>query len=503
MHSGRTSVTASTVFRVFVPIIVGLLLSQAVATILVYHSNRQIFASAKAIEAAGYLSIPTGPAMQTLTQFGSAFGGGLFYTLSIGTGLALAAWAAMFLWHQVFGRSPKLLIAYGIAWGFLLIWINSSGPAWLPSIFSLLIPPATAWTAARVLAQDKLSTRRLWLVPVFTLALLTALWATQFNQNLFVAIRDHILLSNTVGHKVNDFYYRYTLYAAEAFKSFNQKTIRTYQWTDTTDAALAQRIESRMARHDVLPLAGTAATDVRLTHRQDNLVMTSAGGRTLQTTPAEFIADPLAWLKQYSELTDRLAPFRRMTLYGLLIGFPVLLFVAVYGGLRTVTGLLWEEKKAVMTASGICMAVGILLFLPMLNIRPKEITSDNIASSLTADAWPERVAALRHIEQNKIDISRYPQYRSLVNSPLVVERYWLARAMASSRTISTYTHLTVLLKDPHPNVVCQAYYALGQRKTPSAIKPIQRQLKTSDHWYTQWYGYRAMRRLGWQQKPSK
>jgi HEAT repeat protein len=75
----------------------------------------------------------------------------------------------------------------------------------------------------------------------------------------------------------------------------------------------------------------------------------------------------------------------------------------------------------------------------------------------------------------------------------------LARALAFSRDPATFSDLLHLMQDSHSNVVCQSYYALGQRGQQTAIKAIEAQMVQSDHWYTQWYGYRAMRRLGWHQ----
>ena len=101
-----------------------------------------------------------------------------------------------------------------------------------------------------------------------------------------------------------------------------------------------------------------------------------------------------------------------------------------------------------------------------------------------------------------MEITDYPAYQLLLASPLVVERYWLARAMADSRSETTYHQLLQLIQDVHPNVTCQALYALGQRGRREAIEPIKMQMRASDHWYTQWYGYRALRKLGWRQTRS-
>jgi HEAT repeat protein len=135
----------------------------------------------------------------------------------------------------------------------------------------------------------------------------------------------------------------------------------------------------------------------------------------------------------------------------------------------------------------------------MLKARPEALSNEGLAQALSDPRWPRRVAALRYIHAHDIDVARYPQYTALLESPLVVERYWLTRALATSRSSATYHQLISLMRDPHPNVVCQAYYALGRRGDRRAVKPILEQMAQSGHWYAQWYGYRALRRLQWHQ----
>ena len=158
--------------------------------------------------------------------------------------------------------------------------------------------------------------------------------------------------------------------------------------------------------------------------------------------------------------------------------------------------------QATWAASGICMLIGILLFLPMLNARSHYIIPENVGAALAADEWTQRVAALRYIEEHNLEIAAYPQYRQMLASPLVVERYWLARAMGKSRDRDTYARLLAMIRDPQPNVVCQAFYALGERRNASAIDPIKQRLLELNHWYAQWYGYGALRKLGWKQGRS-
>jgi HEAT repeat protein len=59
--------------------------------------------------------------------------------------------------------------------------------------------------------------------------------------------------------------------------------------------------------------------------------------------------------------------------------------------------------------------------------------------------------------------------------------------------------LLTLLDDPHPNIVSMAFYSLGQRGNRQAVPKIMKKIETSDHWYNQWYAYRALKSLGWRQ----
>jgi HEAT repeat protein len=127
---------------------------------------------------------------------------------------------------------------------------------------------------------------------------------------------------------------------------------------------------------------------------------------------------------------------------------------------------------------------------------------NEIAAALATADRPRRLAALRLVHDRKLDIHAYPQYRTLLEKGGIAERYWLARALGVSRSTATFDDLMRLTADPHPNVVCQAYYALGRRGNRRAIPVIARQLEQSQHWYTQWYGYRSLKALGWRQRPS-
>jgi hypothetical protein len=492
-----------TIHQILKPILFGLLTAQLIATWFVYLSNQHIHTLAYTIDKTGYFAIPAGKVMAQLDGFGASFRGGLFFTLSIGTGLALTAWAACHIWNLLFKRHSGVWVCIGIIWTALLVWINSKGMVLFPTLFAFCVPMITGWITIRSIGRTRHPNPKWWYVPLVTLLLLTLLWTTRLNNQIFVTIRDHVLLSNPIGSSVNDFYYRNTLYAAEAFKSFGQKTIRTCKMVGFTDGDRTKRLVKFLAQRDVLVIPQISKPDLVLTVSNEIVQLTSPGGRSIDIRLVDFLSDPGPWLQKFSQATDHHGPFRRTTLIGLLLGFPVLLFIFIFGLFNTVLGPVFEEGKGILLSSAICLIFGILLFLPMLNAHPIQITKDGLSTALASDQWPYRVAALKFSESNNVDITRYASYSKLLHSPLAVERYWLARALAKSRTASSYAQLMTLLDDAHPNVICQAFYALGERRQPGAIDAIQRKILVLDHWYAQWYGYRALRKLGWYQRQSK
>ncbi len=487
------------------PLAAGLMTAQVIAILFVWQSNTHLHHSIQAVQAAGWLAIPAGPAAASLTTFGAAFRGGLFFTLSIGAGLALATWASLYFWRWVFCGNRAFLVATAGIW-LLLIAATAWQGALFPSLFVICVPLATA-VAALQKSSSAVSGRHHapgWMVSLGTLLLLTGLWATQFNAQMFSNIRDHLLLSNPVGGMVNDFYYRNTLYAAEAFKTMDQKTWVTWRWAASAPSPASRRLAGALAQHDLLETPVFAQADLTVAHLSAaQLSFALQNGKTLQIESQAFYADPGRWLQTLSSLDDRYGIFRQMTLAGLLLGFPILLFAGVQGALLRLYTRFVRDSRATWMAAATCLLIGLLLLIPVAAGRTEAIETRTLAAVLAGDDRHQRVAALRRIEQEGIDITQFDQHRQLLNSPWAAERYWLARALAFNRKADSHADLLALLYDPHPNVVCQAIYALGRRGDPSAIALIKERLLRSDHWYVQWYGYQAMRGLGWRQSRFK
>ena len=127
---------------------------------------------------------------------------------------------------------------------------------------------------------------------------------------------------------------------------------------------------------------------------------------------------------------------------------------------------------------------------------------EHLAKAMASDNWQIRVSALKEIGEKGMEINDFQSYKKMIKSPSVPERYWLATILKKSEAPETYGDLLTMLDDPHLNVRCKVVEALGKRARKDVIDKIIGKIKTSDHWYFQWYAYRALRSLGWKQKKS-
>ena len=300
-----------------VVLLTGMGVAQAIATFQVYASNRELWERMVAVAAAGFLPVPNEHAMLTLLlrprfscmpallRWETAACGGLLFTLSVGAALALlavlAAWAF---------RRPGLWVGLplGILAG-LLVLMNSHGfDPWV-SLYFVLIPPIVFRMARGVLSDaERPPVQRSLGLRLAALLLLAGGWAGQYDRDLFIDLRDHVLMSNAAGRAVSDFYYRYTLYPAEVFKSLDQKLLRTV--AVSPDAPRPAHLEQVLARNDYLPVASAAAADVSAHAVGDRVVFSRSEHAWLDIPLARFAADPRATLSEVSIRTDRaMGPF--------------------------------------------------------------------------------------------------------------------------------------------------------------------------------------------------
>jgi hypothetical protein len=485
-------------------LLLGLLTAQMIATLQVYLSNAGLYHSLISIKNAGYLTIPNQRIMQGLLGLGPAFFGGVFFTLSLGAGLSLLTLAAAWTWDRLFSRKIVLLHLFLVPWIGLLAGVNLKGFCPIVTSYFFFIPIIVFASTLRWLPARR--GQKVWLKEIahlIPLIMLTVLWGSQADRQLFVSLRDNLLLSNSFGMKINGFYYKYTLYPAEVFKPLDQKTLKTCRLEPIDKKTLAGLLEKRLIHYDYLVVRGNVGVDLILAEQDNTLCFKNKGEIMVETPLDDFLARPANVLKEFSLRTDRHGLFRHFTFFSLLIGFPITLYIVFYTLFCLIAYAFFDRRIYPVISGILCFGVGIALLVLFHMGAGAKVAEKDLQDAMGSARWQVRVAALKFIQKKGLEVGNYNAYKEMLNSPNIPERYWLARVLGDSREPETYRDLLVFLDDPYPNVVCMAFHSLGQRGKKRIVREIVKRIEISDHWYEQWYAYRALRTLGWKQTRSK
>ena len=495
--TNRFSCTARALF-------LGMLAAQVIAAIQVYLSNVSLHNNITAIKDAGYLAIPNQHILNILPDFGTAFFGGIFFTLSVGAGISLYSITAMWIWTRLLSCNKYFLILFLLPLAGCIVEVNLHGFCPVVTSYFLVIPAVIFFATFKwITVQPE---QRLWqkeILHFLPVVILTILWTFQMQSSMFLDIRDNLLLSNSFGRKINDFYYKYTLYPAEAFKSLHQKTLKTCSLGQIGQEPVERLLRNELISRDYLDVGIDKKVDLKIIKEADFLVLENRGKIILKTSLEDFLSDNGKVLEQFSVKSDRHGFFRKFTLYALVVGFPIFLYILVFSLFRFIVSFFPNMKTVSAYASILCFITGIGLLIPFCHIGEKKVDVKNVAEALESENRQERVEALKIIIQRKTEIGNYKAYQNMLKNAHVPELYWLVKALSVSRKSETYNDLVTFLDNPHPNVVCMTLYALGRRGDKSAVKKILNKIEISDHWYCQWYAYKALRTLGWKQRKLK
>ena len=326
--------------------------------------------------------------------------------------------------------------------------------------------------------------------------------------SFFSGIRDHLLLSNSIGIGINNFYYRYTLYAAQAFKSLDQDLLRTCRLAGTeSDPAAESRLRHDLARLDWLVVEGGHPADMVVRRDRATLALSNHGRDILSVRTQDFMADPKKVLGAFSAKTDRNAGLRWFVFVSLMSLCLLLFYVTLYFPVRLIVGRFLGPSAAAWAAVAVAAGFGLLsleTWTPWARQTPGVTIEgrDVLSPMFEADDADARISGLAYIYRKKLDIGAFANLHKMARSPDLRERCWLAKALSVSRNPDTLPALLALLEDPQVNVAYQACHALGQRGDRRGIDALLELIGRSRDWYVQLYAYRALRRLGWHQTRS-
>lgn len=489
-------------------LLLGLSIAQVLATVQVHVSNVDYYAFLTSAHEAGYLAVPNPHVFSSLRDFGPAFCGGLFFTFTAGASLTILSSAFAWAWDRLFARDRFVLVLLLALLLLCLVSANLRGFSPLITAYLLLIPVLVFPFTLKRLPKEPRNKRHIHVVSpllaflVFALILLA--WKPSLaNKDRFLDLRDRLLLSNAMGRKVNAFYYQNSLYSTRVFNSSHQQLIRSCRLDGISDPSRRTRITDALLSRDYLPLGNTVRPDVRITLSDDHLEFYDHNRRVLRTPIGDFFRDPAGPLRQYEAKTAKHAFLLGFTLFSILFLGALLLCGCAYLPFHLLSGLFLKSTPRAIKAGVLCPLTLLSILFAFGTADPESLSDPkNLSGSLTSPHPPSRIAALKYILRNQIDVTAFPTCSSMLQSLNIPERYWLAKALGVSRAPEARTFLYQLLDDPHFNVVCMALDSLGKRGTRADIPPILGKIEISDNWYEQWYAYRALRRLGWSQKEA-
>ncbi len=475
-------------------------MAQVIATVQVFTSNLALHGKMSWLAHAGYHTVPNQKILPTLKMIAPAFNGGLFFTLTVGVGISLMSLACVWTWKYPCRLNKGFLLVFLGLWAASITAINRHGFVLMPTLDAILIPAVVA-TLFLVLSPNDLERgSRLTLLLHFPAILLLAIiWSTQMNPGLYSNIRDNILLSNTPGVHVNDFYYHYTLYPAETFRSLNQKLIKTYHLSEIENSRDHKRLKRKLAGYDYFLISEKIKADVEITVEKGHIRLSGDQQAIVETDLKNFFKNTRQILQDLSKSNDAYIHFRTATSISLLVGFPLLLYWLLNGLLFQGFSFFLGKQTSAIAGIITCCLLGALMFLLMPQGDKKDLTDDSLPEMLVSENWKDTVRALKQIEAKNIDLHQFHLTQDLSQHPSIPVRYWLARGLSVGKHPDDEAHLITLMQDPHPNVACQALYSIGKRKFRKATPKLLKIIERSDHWYVQLYTYNALRKLGWKQ----
>ena len=476
----------------------GLAASQLLAFLHLFFANRAFYDNLYPAVAAGYLTVPNAEALPVLKTFAAAFGGGVFFTLTVGCLMSLAAYAAAWIWICVFDRDRRPAFVMIFGWGVLIWMVNRKGLLPAASAYLVVVPAVVFAVAAHLIqkttAKNSAFAAGIFLLPMVVLA---AAGAATLDGRVFIDFRDRILLAHPAGAAVNAFYYRYTLYPAEVIKPLEKKLIKTCR-LDHMDRRLSGRAANVLLRYDYLPV-NPPRPDLILAASGTDFVLYHGRTAVLKAGQAAFFRNPHQYLKSFSEKTDALGFFRLLILVSLLAGLPVAAYILLFAVFQGTFSLVLRGASTALCAAVICIVLGLCVIYRVQPAPETTLTGPALSEMMKSQDPCQRTAAIKAIFREKADIMVYPITDLHVHSSYVPERYWLAMALSVSTNPASEAYLLKLMADPSPNVRYKACYGLG-RKGRSNIPVLIDTLERSRHVYVQMYAYNALKDLGWKQK---
>jgi len=496
----------------FVLLVLNLLLFQLMGTLLVHQSDRRLAVQQRLVLKHGFQPVPGIDFEKKIDSFTSALAGGVFYAVSLGTGLTVMETAVMFiLLHPLFSS-----IISGGAFGilsisFLLYVIDFSyGPPWWTGLFfglSLLIALVLLMIRKNRPVHSHGLSRQLYGFTAATMAVL-ALGGWLLGVRDFTSARDILFLFHPVGRAVSDYYYDHTLLAVRPLESAAQRAWLTAA-ADSRDFIQGQcgHLHTMLLRKGIFLINTPHGSfqelfDISMADTQGSVSFSWTRNpriRSAHVSPRSDSAE-VALERMLKEI-DPFAHFKRVLAFSIGMACP-LFFLGLSGWLVGRFFLFVSRHAGCKTALGLWAAVTALFLVYTIAGPGKSLPAHE--NELVGLAWkgnsPQRVRAARRLELLAEQKQLKESLLSLTTSPDFRVRMWAARGLGRYSGSEVEKALVMLSRDEHITVVTSAISALsrlpGEKGKDTLIKLSVRHYRS----YVRDSAFRELKRHGWLKK---
>ena len=530
----------------------GILTAWVISFFHVSSSNHQLIRTINLLMSAGHTVVPQGEALTSLASPSSAVWSALFIVMTAGLLVITLSMTTAILFISLFTHPKTRILANAALWFAITGVLFFMGEALWTQLYTSTIPLAIFYIVEKrynghVRPPDTTKNKRTrttdselfhikrrksrkplyknyrFLFAGISFLLVAGLFYVQCDKGIFLRARDTLLLETRIGKAVNEFYYTYTLYAAQAIQSPLQQQIKTC-WVDPKFSN-RRSIKRALARYGWLDIPDKKRTSFRITK-----------GGTVSTDA--LIKHPLATLRHISQRNDAHAVMRQFCFWGLILALPSWIFLSTFFSIHYL--ITWGMEilgtcvpflsrrfpfcsvhymtilSLTMTSLNILIISFIVLKTlypiksisirhPIVNQDPKIIRSQ-LSHLLNHKNSALRIEALRAIDKKNSlffkDISKEspyiqkfmemgklhrsndqwreneirsdaPQRNRVFYKITTVEKYWLANIMGKEGDTNVIPILKTLAGDSSINVQCSAVRALasiGQRLSMSHSK---------------------------------
>lgn len=438
---------------------VSMLVCGTLGLIRTRYAALHLLAKNKALIEAGRVALPGNGHLETLASWSPAFAGALFFALALGLGYGAVSYFYGYQWRYVHRRYWTGMAFPLAVLPFMALYRNEL------DTHLVLVLAGVGGVIFGLKAEGGEAFDKKGALAAGLAALLIAVgflpWVTA-EEGAFKRLRDNVLLKSDALMSVNDFYYRWTLYPAEAIKPVD---IRTQPGAAVDEKLRGEFCASAWKLGVVCMPPNTPVYDFIV--REEAETPTLISGKSRMRWDYKSMESNAAAFKTFGDELDTSRTLRRSTAVSLNYLMPL----ALLGSLAWLASKVGEKKRTLTIAAAFVFAA-LIGYAGMAG---------------------NSAAEFQHLANGKADKA---QVDAALDSP--DPAYRLYGAIAAGKNPAAYEQkLYRALTDPIMNVRYNAALSLGGLRTEEAQKRLLAVVAGDEEWYVKFRAYAALGGMGW------